>query len=170
MCQNHKIVSIHQMHSSPKAWCAYSLFNILCSHFPTLYHQSQKIESLEFIPYMKLTINPFNNFKFGRHINVHKKRRCKNTNIKIGMKTWITCKRSYKKWYINKNLTTRNNNKCTWKSIGKKIKVFQMQINVRVGKMPRKITNYFKNKTIKWRGGLLVSWWNWMESTLSLLI
>jgi hypothetical protein len=51
------------------------------------------------------------------------RRRCRNINIKIGMKTWSAWKRSYKKKYKNK-FTTRNNDRCNWRGIGKEIKVF----------------------------------------------
>jgi hypothetical protein len=44
-----------------------------------------------------------------------------------------------------KNLLARINNKCKCRGIGKEIKfVFQMKINVRVEKMPTKITNCFR--------------------------
>jgi hypothetical protein len=54
-------------------------------------------------------------------------------------------KRRHGKKYKNKNLFVRINKRCKCRGIGKEIKfVFQMQTNVRVEKMPTKITNYFR--------------------------
>jgi hypothetical protein len=54
-------------------------------------------------------------------------------------------KRRHGKKYKNKNLFIRINKRCKCRGIGKEIKfVFQMQTNVRVEKMPTKITNYFR--------------------------
>jgi hypothetical protein len=36
--------------------------------------------------------------------------------------------------------------------------------------MPKIVTSYFKNKTVEWRGSLVVSRYNWVESTCGLLI
>jgi mRNA-degrading endonuclease YafQ of YafQ-DinJ toxin-antitoxin module len=66
------------------------------------------------------------------------------------MKTLIIYKKRHRKRYKNKNLITRMKNKWRCGGIGKDIKlVFQMQIDVRVEKMPIRITSCFRMNRIE---------------------